>query len=63
MPYFSSFSPNVFPQTVKNNAAELSVHGLAFSGKFKVHNPSNVEKHNEEVLGHAAALPRLLQSW
>jgi hypothetical protein len=28
-----------------------------------VHNPSNVEKHNEHALGHAAALPRLLLSW
>ena len=28
-----------------------------------VHNPSNVEKHDEHVLGRAAALPRLLRSW
>jgi hypothetical protein len=34
---------NVLPQTAKNIAAELGVHGLVFGGKFKVHNPSNVE--------------------
>jgi len=62
-PQFSSFSPNVLPQTAKNIAEELSVHGLAFGGKFKVQNPSNVEKHDEHVLGRAAALPRLLRSW
>jgi len=28
-----------------------------------VHNPSNVEKHDEHALGRAAALPRLLRSW
>ena len=28
-----------------------------------VHNPSNVEKHDEHVLGRAAALPRLHRSW
>ena len=27
---FSSFSPNVLPQTAKNIAVELGVHGLAF---------------------------------
>jgi len=62
-PQFRSFSPNVLPQTVKNAEVELSVHGLAFGGKFKVHNPSNVEKHDEHALGRAAALPRLLRSW
>jgi len=31
--------------------------------KFRVHNPSNVEKHDEHALGRAAALPRLLRSW
>ena len=54
---------NVLPQTAKNIAVELVVHGLAFGAKFKVHNPSNVEKHDEHALGHAAALPRLLRSW
>ena len=28
-----------------------------------VHNPSNVEKQDENAFGRAAALPRLLQSW
>jgi hypothetical protein len=41
---------------------ELGVHGLAFGGKFKVHNPSNVEKHDKHCLGRAADLPRL-RSW
>ena len=62
-PQFRSFSPNVLPQMAKNIAVELRVRGLAFGGKFKVHNPSNVEKHDEHALGRAAALPRLLQSW
>jgi len=62
-PQFRSFSPNVLPQTAKNIAVELGVHGQAFRGKFKVHNPSNVEKHDEHALGHAAALPCLLRSW
>jgi hypothetical protein len=62
VPQFRSFSPNVLPQTAKNTEVELDVHGLAFGGKFKVHNPLNVEKH-EHALGHAAALPHLLQSW
>ena len=59
-PQFRSFSPNVLPQTAKNITVELGVHGLAFGDKFMVHNPSNIEKHNEHALGHAAALPRLL---
>jgi hypothetical protein len=46
-PQVRSFSPNVLPQTAKNTAVELGVHGLAFGGKFMVHNPSNVEKHDE----------------
>ena len=62
-PQFRSFSPNVLPQTVKNIAVELGVHGLAFGDKFMLHNPSNVEKHDEHALGRAAALPRLLRSW
>ena len=62
-PQFRSFSPNVHPQTAKNTDVELGVHGLAFGGKFMMHNPSNVEKHNEHALGHAAALPCLLRSW
>ena len=61
-PQFRSFSPNVLPQTAKNIVVELGVHGLAFGGKFMLHNPSNVEKHDEHALGHAAALPRLLRS-
>ena len=60
---FRSFSPNVLPQTAKNIAVELGVHGLAFGGKFKVQNSSNVEKHDEHAFGFATALPRLLQSW
>jgi len=28
-----------------------------------MHNPSNIEKHDEHALGRAAALPRLLWSW
>jgi hypothetical protein len=31
-PQCRSFSPNVLPQTVKNIAVELYVHGLAFGG-------------------------------
>ena len=61
-PQFRSFSPNVLPQTAKNTAVELGVHGLAFRSKLKVHNPSNVEKPDEHALGRAAALPRLLHS-
>jgi len=63
VPQFRSFSPNVLLQTVKNTAVELGVHGLAFGGKFKVHNPSNVEKHDAHALGCAVVLPRLLRSW
>ena len=59
---YRSFSPNVLPQTAKNIAVELSVHGLVFGDKFMVHIPSNVEKHDEHGLGRAAALPRL-RSW
>ena len=62
-PQFRPFSPNVLLQTAKNIAVELGAHGLAFWGKFMVHNPSNVEKHEEHALGRAAALPRLLRSW
>jgi len=60
---FRSFSPNVLPQTAKNIAVEPGVHGLAFGGKFMVHNPSNVEKHDKHALGRVAALPRLRRSW
>jgi hypothetical protein len=49
-PHFRSFSPNIPPQTAKNIALELGIHGLAFGGKFMVHNPSNVEKHDEELV-------------
>ena len=62
-PQFRSFSPNVLPQTVRNIEVELGVHDLAFGGKFMVHNPSNVKKHDEHDLGCAASLPRLLRSW
>ena len=62
-PQFRSFSPNVLPQTAKNISVELGVQGLAFGDKFMVHNPSNVEKHDEHALGRSAALPRLLRSW
>ena len=63
MPHFWSISPNVLPQTVKKTAVEPGVHGLAFRGKFMVHNPSNVKKHDEHALGRAAALRHLLRSW
>jgi len=56
-------SPNVLPQTAKNTAVELGVHRLAIGGKFMMHNPLNVEKHDEHALGRAAALPCLLRSW
>jgi hypothetical protein len=61
-PHFRSFSLNVLPQTAKNIAIELGVHGPAFRGKFKVQHPSNVEKHDEHALSRTAALPRLW-SW
>jgi hypothetical protein len=48
-PQFRSFSLNVLPQTVKNTAIELGIHGLALGDKFMVHNPSNVEKHDEHA--------------
>jgi hypothetical protein len=32
-PKFRSFSPNILPQTAKNTAVELCVHGLAFGAK------------------------------
>ena len=60
---FRSFSPNVLPQTVKNTAVELGVHGLTLGDKFMVHNASNVEKHDEHAFERAAALPCLLRSW
>jgi len=59
---FRSFSLYVLPQTAKNIAVELGIHGLAFGGKYKVHHPSNVEKQDEHALGHAVALP-CLWSW
>ena len=62
-PQFRSFSPSVLPQTAKNTTVELGVHGLALGDKFMVHNPSNVEKHDEHAFDRAAALPRLLRSW
>ena len=52
-PQFRLFWRNVLPQIAKNAAVELGVHGLAFGGKFKVHNSSNVEKHDEHALGRA----------
>jgi len=55
-PQFRSFWPNVLPHTAKNIAVEPGVHGLAFGGKFMVHNASNDEKHDENVFGRAAAL-------
>jgi len=55
-PQFRSFSPNVLLQTAKNIAVEPGVHGLAFGGKFIVHNQSNVEKHDEHAFGRAAPL-------
>jgi hypothetical protein len=51
---FRSFSPNVLPQTAKNNAVELGFRGVVFGDKFMVHNPSNVEKQDEHALGRAA---------
>jgi len=49
VPQFGSFSPNVLPQTVKNIAVELGVHGLAFGDKFKVHN-SRMSKNTSMLL-------------
>jgi hypothetical protein len=49
-PQLRTFSPNVLPQMVKNIAVELCVHGLAFGGKFQVHNPLNIEQHDEELV-------------
>jgi hypothetical protein len=49
-PQFRLFLSNVLPQTAKNTAVELGIHGLAFGSKFMVHNPSNVKKHNEELV-------------
>ena len=58
---FRSFSLNVLPQTGKNIAVELGVHSLAFRSKFMVHNPSNVEKHDEHALGRTgSASPSLV---
>ena len=61
-PLFRSFSPNVVPQTVKNTAVELGVHGLALGDKLMMHNPSNVKKHDEHAIDRAVALSRLLWS-
>jgi hypothetical protein len=61
-PHFRQLSPNVLPQTAKNIAVELGVHGLAFGGKLKVHKHSNAEKYDEHALGRAADLPRLRSS-
>ena len=63
VPRFRPFSLNVLPQTAKSTAIGPGVHCLALGGKFMVHNPSNVEKHNEHALGRAAALPCLLRPW
>jgi hypothetical protein len=60
-PQFRSFSPNVLPQTAKSIAVELGVHGLAFGGKFMVHSPSNVEKHDEELVSKLVDTPRTTQ--
>jgi hypothetical protein len=49
VPQFRPISLNVLPQVAKNTAVEL-VHDLAFGGKFMVHNPLNVEKHDEELV-------------
>jgi len=62
-PQFRSFLPNVIPQTAKNTAVELGVHSLALGDKLMMHNPSNVEKHDEHAFDRTAALPRLLRSW
>jgi hypothetical protein len=50
VPQFRSFSPNVLPQTAKNIVVELGVHGLTLGGKFMLHSPSNVKKHDEELV-------------
>jgi len=34
---------------VKNIAVEPGIHSLAFGGKFMVHNPSNVKKHDKHA--------------
>jgi hypothetical protein len=61
-PQFRSFSPNVLPQVAKNIAVELGVHSLAFEGKFMVHNHSNVETHEEELVSKLFDTPTY-QSW
>jgi hypothetical protein len=48
-------------QTATNSAAELGVHSLAFGGKFIVHNPSNVEKHDEELVSKLYDTPTYIQ--
>jgi hypothetical protein len=59
-PQFRSFSRNVLFETAKNTAVELGVHGLALGGKFMVHNPSNVEKHDEELVSKLFDTPTYL---
>jgi hypothetical protein len=49
-PQFRSFSPDDLPQTAKNIAVELGVQGLVFRSKFLVHSPSNVKKHDKELV-------------
>ena len=62
-PQFRLFSLNVLPKTAQSTAVEPGVHCLALGGKFMVHNPSNVEKHDEHALGRTVALPCLLRPW
>jgi hypothetical protein len=42
-PQFRSFSPNVLPQTAKNIAVELGVHGLALGSLQRVSDTSKLE--------------------
>jgi hypothetical protein len=44
-PQFRSFSPNVLPQTAKNIAVELGVHGLTFGpgGRGGIHGAQSHE--------------------
>jgi hypothetical protein len=60
---FRSFLPNVHPQTAKNTAVELGVHGLAFRSKFMVDNPTSVEKHDEELVSKLFDTPTYLLFW
>jgi hypothetical protein len=58
---FRSFHQISTLRTAKNIAVELGVHGLAFRGKFMVRNPSNVKKHDEELVSKYFDTPTYVQ--